>query len=68
MKTLLKITFNKNWNEFRLLVAAADRNGNKIQKFGFDAMYPFYSKTKEGLIHIINNRYSEFENPVKINF
>lgn len=45
MKTLIKITFNKKFNHFEALTAAANRNNQKIQNFGND--YNIYGATKK---------------------
>lgn len=45
MKMLIKITFNKKFNFWEALTATADKEGNKIQKYGND--YNINSDTKE---------------------
>lgn len=57
MKTLVKIQFNKKFNFWEALTAAADEEGNKLQKFGND--YNINATTKkeceEKTIRILSN-------------
>ena len=68
MKTLVKIVFNKKFNEYRALIAVADKNGNKIQNFGFDRAFPYFHENIDDLKGLIRKNINELYNPVCIGF